>query len=228
MKLIMAVLCTMFLAGCVSQEGDTELKTERDRLSYSIGLNMGNNLKEQSIDIDTEVLSQGLRDAVAGNKPLLTEQEIQDTMMNFQNEMQAKQAERMKGLSEKNKKDGDSFLSENSKKEGVITLPSGLQYKVIKAGAGNSPKSTDTVSVHYRGTLLNGTEFDSSHKRGQPATFKVNGVIKGWTEALQLMKTGAEWELFIPSNLAYGERGAGRNIGPNETLVFEVELLSIK
>ncbi len=228
MKLFMVVLGTMFLAGAVYAEGDTVLKTEMDRLSYSIGLNMGNNLKKQSIDIDIEILYRGLKDAVAGNKPLLTEQEIQGTMMNFKKEMQAKQAEQMKAITDKNIKDGDSFLAENSKKEGVITLPSGLQYKVIKEGTGNIPKSTDTVSVHYRGALLNGTEFDSSYKRGQPASFGVKGVIKGWTEALQLMKTGAKWKLFIPSKLAYGDRGAGRNIGPNETLVFEVELLSIK
>ncbi len=228
MKLFMIVLGTMLLASVVYAEGETVLKTERDKLSYSIGLDVGNNLKRQSIDIDPEIFSRGLKDALTANKPLLTEQEIQNTMMNFKNDMQAKQMEQMNVTGEKNIKDGESFLAENSKKEGVTTLPSGLQYKVVKEGTGNIPKSTDTVSVHYRGTLLNGTEFDSSYKRGQPATFGVKGVIKGWTEALQLMKTGAKWKLFIPSELAYGDRGAGRNIGPSETLVFEVELLSIK
>jgi FKBP-type peptidyl-prolyl cis-trans isomerase FklB len=130
-------------------------------------------------------------------------------------------------LSEKNKKEGEEYLAENKKKEGIITTQSGLQYKVLKKGTGKIPKSTDTVTVNYRGTLIDGTEFDSSYRRGQPASFKVNGVIRGWTEALQLMKEGAKWQLYIPSNLAYGERGAGRNIGPNSTLIFEVELISI-
>jgi FKBP-type peptidyl-prolyl cis-trans isomerase FklB len=142
-------------------------------------------------------------------------------MAAFQKEMIAK-------LGEKNKAEGEAFLAENKKKEGVKTLPSGLQYKVIKAGTGKKPKVTDTVTTHYRGTLMNGTEFDSSYRRGQPVSFQVNGVIPGWTEALQLMEEGAKWQLFIPSNLAYGERGAGRDIGPNATLVFEIELLSIE
>jgi FKBP-type peptidyl-prolyl cis-trans isomerase FklB len=142
--------------------------------------------------------------------------------------MTAKQAETMKKLSEKNKADGEKFLAENAKKEGVKTLPSGLQYKEIAPGTGKSPKATDTVTTHYKGTLIDGTEFDSSHKRGQPATFQVSGVIPGWTEALQSMKEGAKWQLFVPSNLAYGERGAGREIGPNAALIFEVELISVK
>jgi FKBP-type peptidyl-prolyl cis-trans isomerase FklB len=158
----------------------------------------------------------------------MTEQEVNETLTAFQKEMAAQQAERNKILVEKNKKEGEIFLAENKKKEGVVTLPSGLQYKVIKEGTGETPKLTDTVTVNYSGTLIEGTEFDSSYRRGQPATFPVKGVIAGWTEALQLMKVGSKWQLFIPSNLAYGERGAGRDIGPNTTLIFDVELLSIK
>jgi len=155
----------------------------------------------------------------------LTDQEIQETMIAFQKEMMAKWEE----IGKKNKADGEAFLAGNKKKEGVKTLPDGLEYKVINAGTGKKPKADDTVTVNYRGTLINGTEFDSSYKRGQPATFPVSGgMIKGWSEALQLMQEGAKWELFIPSNLAYGERGMGGIIGPNATLIFEVELVSIK
>jgi FKBP-type peptidyl-prolyl cis-trans isomerase FklB len=149
-------------------------------------------------------------------------------MAAFQKEMMAKQQELAKRLGEKNKKEGEAFLSENRKKEGIKALPSGLQYKVVKAGTGKKPKSTDTVTTHYRGTLIDGTEFDSSYRRGQPASFPVSGVIAGWTEALQLMEEGAKWQLFIPPNLAYGERGAGSQIGPNATLIFEIELISIQ
>jgi FKBP-type peptidyl-prolyl cis-trans isomerase FklB len=180
-------------------------------------MNIGNDLKRQSIDINPKILAEGVQQALAGSKPLLTEQEIQETMMAFQKEMMAKQKER-----------GDAFLAENKKKEGVKTLPSGLQYKVIKAGTGKKPKLNDTVMTHYRGTLIDGTEFDSSYKRGQPVSFLVSGVLPGWTEALQLMEEGAKWQLFIPSNLAYGERGAGGIIGPNATLIFEIELVSIQ
>jgi FKBP-type peptidyl-prolyl cis-trans isomerase FklB len=185
-------------------------------------------MKRQSIDIDPDILAQGIKDVFAGGKLLLTEEEFRNTMENFRKDMMAKQKMQMQEISDKNKKEGEEFLAENKNKEGVITLPSGLQYKVIKEGDGNLPKATDTVTVHYRGTLIDGTEFDSSYGRGEPATFPVNGVIPGWTEALQLMKAGSKWQLFIPSNLAYGERGAGGRIGPNSTLVFDVELLSIK
>jgi FKBP-type peptidyl-prolyl cis-trans isomerase FklB len=158
----------------------------------------------------------------------LTDQEARETMTVFQKEMMAKQEVLAKKLGEKNKKEGEAFLAENKKKEGVKTLPSGLQYRVIKEGTGRKPKATDKVLTHYRGTLIDGTEFDSSYKRGTPTSFKVNEIIPGWTEALQLMKEGAKWQLFIPSNLAYAERGAGRDIGPNATLIFEVELISIQ
>ena len=227
MKSLIAVLGIIFLAGTVSAEDVSVLKTENERISYSIGLDIGKNFKSQSINIDSGSFSQGIQDGLKGNKALMTDQEIKDTMANFQKKMMAKQTTRSKELGAENKKKGEAFLAKNEKKKGIITLPSGLQYEIIEEGSGNTPKATDTVSVHYRGTLIDGTEFDSSHKRGQPATFNVGGVIKGWTEALQLMKEGAKWQLFIPSKLAYGERGAGRSIGPDETLIFEVELLSI-
>ncbi len=227
LKLIV-VLGMLFFVSQVSAEEKLVLKNQKDKISYSIGLNIGrklaNDLKNQAIDIDPNILTKGIQDAFAGATPLLTDQEIQETMVAFQKEMIAKWEE----IGKKNKTDGEAFLAENKKKEGVKTLPSGLQYKVIKAGTGKKPKADDTVTVNYRGTLINGTEFDSSYKRGQPATFPVSGVIPGWKEALQLMEEGAKWELFIPSNLAYGERGMGGIIGPNATLIFETELVSIK
>jgi len=185
-------------------------------------------LKRQSVEVNPDVLLQGIKDVLSGGKTLMTEQEVNETMMNFQKDIMAKQQARMKELSEKNKKEGEAFLAENKKKEGIIALPSGLQYKVIKEGDGKIPTATDTVTVHYRGTLIDGTEFDSSYTRGQPVTFPVKGVVPGFSEALQLMKVGSKWQLFIPSNLAYGERGAGDDIGPNSTLIFDLELISIK
>ncbi len=226
MKLFITAISLLFLTSTVYAEEKAVLKDQRDKVSYGIGMDIGKSLRNQSIDVDPDLIARGIKDMLSGAKPLMTDQESRDTMMNFQKEMMAKQMERMKELGEKNKKEGEAFLAENKKKEGVVTLPSGLQYKVIKEGAGETPKATDTVTTDYRGTLIDGTEFDSSSRRGQPATFKVNGVIPGWTEALQLMKAGSKWQLFIPSNLAYGERGP-REIGPNATLIFEVELLSI-
>lgn len=204
------------------------LQNQKDKVSYIIGMDIGTNLKRQAIDINPEILLKGIRDGRSGNKPLLTEQEMSDTIAAFQKELKGKQDEMMKVSGEKNKKEGETFLTENKKKEGVVTLPSGLQYRVMKKGAGKKPKATDTVTTHYRGTLIDGTEFDSSYKRGQPVSFPVNGVIPGWTEALQLMEEGAKWQLFIPSSLGYGDRGAGPQIGPHVTLIFEVELISIQ
>lgn len=225
---MVAVLCFVLLASQVSAE-EAGLKDQKDKVSYSMGMNFGEYLKKQDIEIKTDILVQGLKDMLAGKKTLLTEQEYHDTMAAFQKEMMTKQMEKSKQLGEKNKKEGEAFLAENKKKEGIITLPSGLQYKVLKEGDGAIPKLTDTVTTNYRGTLTDGKEFDSSYRREQAATFPVKGVIPGWTEALQLMKVGSKWQLFVPSNLAYGERGAGRgDIGPNATLIFEVELLSIK
>jgi len=225
---LIGVLGLLLLVSQVGAEEKPALKDQKDKVSYSIGMDIGNNLKKQSIDIDPDILAQGIKDTFSGGKTLLTEQEFRDTLTAFQIELRAKQIERTKELAEKNKTEGESFLAENKKKEGVITLPSGLQYKIVKEGTGETPKLEDTVTVNYRGTLIDGTEFDSSYRRGQPATFSVKGVIAGWTEALQLMKVGSKWQLFVPSNLAYGERGAGRDIEPNATLIFDIELLSIK
>ncbi len=227
MRLLVMALSIVFLASVVSAEENVALKDQKDKVNYSIGMDIGNTLKSLSVDVNLDILVQGIRDVLSGNKTLLTAQESRDIIIAFQKEMKAKQMERMKELGEKNKKEGETFLAENKIKEGVITRPSGLQYKVIKEGTGEMPKPTDTVTTHYSGTLIDGTEFDSSYRRGQPATFKVNGVIPGWTEALQMMKAGSKWRLFIPPHLAYGERGTGRDIGPNATLIFEVELLSI-
>ena len=185
------------------------------------------NLQRQSVPVDPDLVSRGLKDGMAGGKMLMTEDEARAAMMEMQQEVQKRQQEKMKVLGEANKKEGDAFLAANKAKEGVVTLPSGLQYKILTAGTGPKPTATDKVVCNYRGTLIDGKEFDSSYKRNEPATFSVNGVIKGWTEALQLMPTGSKWQLFVPPDLAYGERGAGQDIGPDATLIFEVELLSI-
>jgi FKBP-type peptidyl-prolyl cis-trans isomerase FklB len=204
------------------------LSTQKDKVSYAIGMSIGANLHKQAVDVDPKVLEQGLQDAFSGGKTILSEDEARATLTEFQTEMRQKQQEKMQQVSAENKKEGEAFLAANKAKEGVVTLPSGLQYKIETAGTGPKPTTGDTVVCNYRGTLIDGKEFDSSYKRGQPATFPVSGVIKGWTEALQLMPVGSKWQLFVPSDLAYGERGTGADIGPNATLIFEVELLSIQ
>jgi len=204
------------------------LKTDKDKVSYALGMNLGANLKRDSVDIDTAIFVRALKDTVTGGKTLLTDSEARAALTQLQTEVRGKQMEKMKLAGEANKKEGDSFLAANKTKEGIVTLPSGLEYKILTQGTGPKPAATDTVVCNYRGTLINGTEFDSSYKRGQPATFPVSGVIKGWTEALQLMPVGSKWQLFLPAELAYGERGPSPEIGPNSTLVFEVELLSIQ
>ncbi|MGE5430824.1 MAG: FKBP-type peptidyl-prolyl cis-trans isomerase [Syntrophomonadaceae bacterium] len=225
---ILALLSVGFVA-CQKEIGKSDLKTSKDKISYSIGLDIGKTLKRQSIEINENALLQGVKDAIQKDSLyLLTDAEIKETMMNFQKEMMEKQTAKMKELGDKNKKDGEAFLAENKGKEGVKTTASGLQYKVVTAGTGATPKATDKVKVNYRGTLINGTEFDNSYKRGEPIVFNVNSVIKGWTEALQLMKVGDKWQLFIPSDLAYGPQGAGQTIPPNSTLIFDVELLGIE
>jgi FKBP-type peptidyl-prolyl cis-trans isomerase FklB len=222
------VLGVVLLASQANAEEKKAFQTPKEKQSYSMGADIGKRLQSQSIDVDPDAFAQGMKDAFSGGKMLLTEQEIKEAITALQKELTEKQAERTKQLGEKNMKAGEAFLAENKKKEGVITLPSGLQYKVIKEGAGKTPKADDTVVTHYRGTLIDGTEFDSSYKRGEPATFPVKGVIPGWTEALQLMKEGSKWELFIPASLAYGDHGAGNVIGPNAALIFEIELISVK
>lgn len=221
LRMFVTVLGIVLLASQLSAQ---DLKSQKEKISYIIGMDIGKNLKSQSLDIDQAALAKGIKDALSGGKSSLTDEEIRQTMGAFQKEMIAKR----QALGEKNKKEGESFLAENKKKQGVITLPSGLQYKVITAGKGKKAKPTDTVTVQYRGTLTDGTEFDSSYRRGQPATFPVNGVIPGWTEALGLMQEGAKWQIFVPSNLAYGEKGAGTQIGPNAALIFDLELISIQ
>ena len=227
-RLAMAVCAMVAFSGASFAADAPELKGDKEKISYSIGMDIGGNLRRGSVEVDPDVLAKGLKDSYGGGKTLLTEDQARQAIEDFQKSLMAKKAETMQKLSEKNKTDGEKFLAENAKKEGVKTLPSGLQYKEITHGTGKSPKTTDTVTTHYKGTLIDGTEFDSSYKRGEPISFPVSGVIAGWTEALQLMKEGAKWQLFIPSNLAYGERGAGRDIGPNATLIFEVELISVK
>ncbi len=205
------------------------LTTQKQKASYAIGLNIGKSMHKDSVDVDPNILLRGMKDGLAGNKPLLTDDEARAAMVALQADLRKKGEEKMLVQGEANKKEGDAFLAENKSKEGVVTLPSGLQYKILKEGTGPKPATTDTVVCNYKGTLLDNTEFDSSYKRGQPATFPVGGVIKGWTEALQLMPVGSKWELFIPPDLAYGARGGpGGGIGPNATLVFEVELMSIQ
>ena len=224
-----AALALALLAGsATAADPKMTLKTDKDKVSYSIGLNIGRSMKTEGLDINPDALAAAMKDVFAGTKPQLTEEEIQTVMQNFQKEMMAKRSKSQEEGLSKNKAEGVKFLADNKAKPGVKTTASGLQYKVIKDGAGKTPKATDTVKTHYRGTLINGKEFDSSYKRGEPAEFPVNGVIKGWTEALQLMKEGSKWQLFIPSELAYGERGAGQDIGPNSTLIFDIELLSVK
>ena len=208
------------------EEPPVVLGTEMDKVSYSIGANIGQNFHKSELKINLAAFIQGLKDAMAGSELLLTEADMQQIMQNFQKEMMDKQRKLMEEQNAKNLAEAQKFLAKNKTQEGVITLPSGLQYKVITAGTGTTPTATDKVKTHYKGTLLDGTEFDSSYKRNAPATFGVTGVIKGWTEALQLMKEGAKWELYIPANLAYGERGT-RNIPPNSALIFEIELLEV-
>jgi len=218
-----------------------KLKTRKDKLGYSIGLDFARSIQSLSreIEVNPKMVIKGLEDGIFGENVLITQEEFKKVMTDFQKEMQEKQAKlqkeamekqskEMAKVGEKNAKEGKEFLAKNSKKKGVKTTSSGLQYTVIKAGKGKSPKATDKVETHYRGTLLDGTEFDSSYKRGEPATFPLNAVIPGWTEALQLMKVGGKHKIFVPSNLAYGPRGAGGVIGPNATLIFEIELLAIK
>ncbi len=223
----LAAVAALLLAGHAGAADTPKLADQKDKISYSIGVDIGNNLKKQSIDVDADLLARGVKDSMAGGETLLSAEEVRETLISLQKELREKGQERIRQATEKNKKEGEAFLTENKTKEGVVSLPSGLQYKVLQSGTGPSPKATDTVEANYRGTLIDGTEFDSSYKRGQAAVFPVNGVIAGWTEALQRMKVGDKWQLFIPPDLAYGERGAGP-IGPNATLIFDVELVSVK
>ena len=204
------------------------LTTKKDKISYAIGADLGKKLKTSSIDVDPTILTRALKDTLTGAKADMTDDEIRATLTDLTKDLQQKQVVAAKEASEKNRKAGEEFLAANKSKEGVTALPDGLQYKILTPGNGPKPTASDTVVCNYKGTLIDGKEFDSSYKRGQPATFPVSGVIKGWTEALQMMPVGSKWQLFIPSDLAYGERGAGADIEPDATLIFEVELLSIQ
>ncbi len=221
-------LAVIALASTGFAQSKTELKNEKDKVSYSIGLDIGNTFKKQSMDINLDILMSGLKDALSGAKPLMTEEQVKETMTAYSKTMMEKQAAQAKEEATKNAAAGEKFLAENKTKEGVKTTASGLQYKVLKEGSGAVAEGDRHGRGQLHGTLINGTEFDSSYKRNEPASFPVNRVIKGWTEGLQLMKPGSKYQFFIPADLAYGERGAGQDIGPNETLIFEVELLNVK
>jgi FKBP-type peptidyl-prolyl cis-trans isomerase FklB len=215
--------------GVASAQEKPSLKTDKEKLSYSLGFDYGSRFPKQSVDVDTKAFSSGFSDALGGGKPAMGEEEFRKVLTDFQQQMRAKMAAAVQQAAEDNKKKGAAFLAENKKQKGVVTLPSGLQYKVIKEGKGAKPKATDTVSVNYRGTLIDGSEFDNSAKHGGAVEFPVDQVIKGWTEALQLMPVGSKWQLFVPSDIAYGAQpGPSPQIGPNSTLIFDVELLEIK
>ncbi|MFA5385955.1 MAG: FKBP-type peptidyl-prolyl cis-trans isomerase [Eubacteriales bacterium] len=219
----------LFLAGQALGAEDTALQSQKDKVSYTIGVFSGKNMKRQFIDIDPDIMVKGIKDGLSGGRTRLTDQEMQEVMAAFQKDMVARKPEIRKAIAEKNKKEGETFLAENQKKEGVKTLPSGLQYKVIQEGTGKNPKAGDVVVVHYRGARIDGTEFDSSYKRNEPTNFTLEQggqITKGWMDALLMMKEGAKWQIFIPSDLAYGENGAGP-IEPNATLIFDTELIAI-
>ena len=228
----LAVLGVVLLAAQCTGEAQAPktvtLKTEKDKVSYGVGVSIAKNFKKQGMEVNADIVSRGLKDELSGAKLLLSEEEMMKVLTAYQQEMRQKMMEARKKAGEANKKEGEAFLAANKKKPGVVTLPDGLQYKILEKGTGKKPKADDAVVVHYRGTLINGTEFDSSILRGQPVTVPIPKVIPGWREALQLMPMGSKWQLFIPPNLAYGERGSGRDIGPNATLIFEVKLIGIK
>ncbi len=232
---VCGIMLTSFACSADVPEQKPDAGNQTDSISYTIGLDMASNFKKMGVEINPDVFSKGFKDGITEAEPALSEEEMQKAKDAFQKERQEKQkammAEQQKKMAEqaaKNKEEGEKFLAENKEKEGVVTTASGLQYIVLKEGKGEKPKAADTVTVNYKGTLLDGTEFDSSYKRGKPASFPLNGVIEGWTEGLQLMSPGAQYRFFIPSDMAYGKRGGGKAIGPDATLIFEVELLEVK
>ena len=226
-KLILGTVVSLGLASTVMADGTNILTDQKSRVSYAIGLNIGHGFKSQELDVDPDLVARAIKDAFTGQPELLTDAEAKQTLMAFQQEFRATQMKKRAEQGVKNKAAGEAFLATNKTQAGVQTLPDGLQYVVITNGTGATPVAGDTVTVNYRGTLIDGTEFDSSYKRGQPAQFPVTGVIHGWTEALEKMTVGSKWKLFVPSELAYGEQG-NRGIPPNSTLIFEVELLDAK
>ena len=224
--LIVVFSLSLFVNLCLSEE-KPQVSEPKYKDSYSLGYQFGDNLKKQKVEVNTDILIQAIHDALAGKEPQLSQDEMRTILGDMRQRVMAAQQKALEEQGAKNLAEGKAFLEANSKKEGVVTLPSGLQYKVLKDGTGKTPQATDSVTVHYRGTLMDGTEFDSSYSRNNPSTFKVSAVISGWTEALQLMKEGAKWQLFIPAELAYKERGMPPRIAPNSPLIFEVELISV-
>jgi FKBP-type peptidyl-prolyl cis-trans isomerase len=225
MKRIILFLLVCFIAAPAVAE---ELKTDKEKVSYAIGMSIGSDMQRQELDLDVKLLAEGLNAAYSNQETLLSQEDMVNVLVAFQQKKQAELQARAAEIGDKNKADGQKFMKENAKKEGVKTTASGLQYEVLTKGQGATPTVDDKVTVNYRGTLVDGTEFDSSYKRGEPVSFPVSGVIAGWTEALQLMQEGDKFRLVIPSDLAYGERGAGQLIGPGSTLVFEVELIKVE
>jgi FKBP-type peptidyl-prolyl cis-trans isomerase FklB len=227
-SLLVSVACLVLISCQGNTQDKVELKTTRDSVSYGIGTDIGKNLKAQQIEVNTQALAKGISDAITGGKMMLTDVQIQECMTNFQKDLVTKQQAKAQELGEKNKKEGDAFLAANKSKEGVKTTASGLQYKVEKMGDGPKPKPDQTVTVNYKGTLLDGTEFDNSFKRGEPATFELTRVVKGWIEGLQLMPAGSKFTFYIPPELGWGASGAGSGVPPNATVIFEIELISVK
>jgi FKBP-type peptidyl-prolyl cis-trans isomerase len=226
-RAVLAVVMLMAVVTVASAQQAAPLKTDKDKLSYAMGMDLAGQLKSNSVDVDPTLFAKGMQDLFAG-KTLLTDDEAKAIITALQKAMIVKRTSELQAAGAKNKTEGEAFLAANKAKAGVVTLPSGVQYKIITTGTGPKPTLEQTVACHYRGTLIDGKEFDNSYLRGQPSTFPVKGVIKGWTEVLQLMPVGSKWQVFIPPALAYGERGAAADIGPNATLIFEIELVAIK
>ena len=228
LKPLVLVLSGLFCATAMAADATTALTTDMDKISYSIGVDLGRNIKKQGLDLSMPALSKGLEDGYKGSSSLMTDDQMKEVLMNFQKEFIAKRTAEMEQVAQKNLDAGKAFLENNKKQPGVVTLADGLQYKIITAGKGEKPGPNDTVTVNYTGKLINGQVFDSSDKQGHPISFQVNQVIKGWTEVLQLMPVGSTWEVYIPADLAYGAQAVGPMIGPNETLIFNIQLLSIE
>jgi len=227
-KMLTAAVASLIISNASFGAESAQLNSDLEKLSYSIGVDLGRNFKKQSIDISPAAMAKGLQDGMTGSKMLLTDEQMKESLTKFQKELMAKRHAEFTKKADENKAKGEAFLAANKSKEGVVSLPSGLQYKIVQAGTGAKPGKDDTVTVDYTGTLTDGQIFDSSEKAGKPATFKVSQVIPGWTEALQLMPSGSTWEVVVPSGLAYGDRSVGGPIGPNETLLFKIHLISVK
>ncbi len=228
MKLVAATVLSLAMSSAMAADDQGSLSTDMDKLSYSIGADLGKNFKKQGIDVNPSALADGMKDGMGNGELKLTEQQMKDVLNRFQQELMARRNAEFNKKASENKAKGEAFLDQNKSKDGIVVLPSGLQYKVLNQGSGIKPTKSDTVTVEYTGKLINGTVFDSSEKTGKPATFKVSQVIPGWTEALQLMPAGSTWEVYVPADLAYGPRSVGGPIGPNETLIFKIHLLSVQ